>query len=194
MRAPVLRTSAINAVWRGQSRMTTVRIAHLDTLGLGDGGQVVSGAPADVDRATRVGSHGDLVHVGVWSVQELPVLGDGDHGKRVGQPVRDQVGPLQWIDGDVELWRVARSVADRFADVEHRGLVALPFPDDDPPAQVNESKRLPHRLGGCPVSAVPIAASHEPSRRQRRRLGDSDHLESQVSIHEDIVALVAANG
>ncbi len=170
------------------------QIAHLDPLGLGDGGEVVRGAPADVDRAAGLGADGDLVHVGVGGVEELAVLGHRDHGQRVGRPVRDQVRPLQGIDGDVDLRRVGGAVPDRLADVEHRRLVALPFADDDPAAQVHEAERLSHRLRGRAVGALPIAASDEAGGRQRRRLGYPNDLESQVSVHPDIVTPAATKG
>ncbi len=122
------------------------------------------------------------------------MLGDRDDRQRVGQPVRDQVRPLQRIDGDVHLWRVGGAVADGFADVEHGRLVALALADDDGAAHVNEPEGVAHRFSGGAVGAVPIAAPDETSRRQRGRLGHPNHLESQVPIHGSIVLPTGAAG
>ena len=122
------------------------------------------------------------------------MLGDGDDRQRVGQPVRDQVGPLQRIDGDVHLWRVGCPVAHRFADVQHGRLVAFALTDDDGAAHVHEAEGVTHGLGRGEVGAVPIAAPDEASRRQRGSLGHPNHLESQVSIHGSIVLPTGAAG
>ena len=75
------------------------------------------------------------------------------------------------------------AVADLLADVEHRRLVALTLADDDAPTDVHVAKRAAHRLDGGAVGAVAIAETDEACGGQRRRLGDANDFESEVSIH-----------
>ena len=91
-----------------------------------------------------------------------------------GKPVRDEVGALDRIDGDVDLFAAA---ADFLADVQHRRLVALAFADDDAAGDLHFAERLAHPLDGSTVGGVAFAATHPTRRRQRRAFGDLDEIE-----------------
>ena len=99
------------------------------------------------------------------------------------EAVGAQVRALQRIDGDVDLGRVGVAVADLLADVEHRRLVALALADDDAPADVQVAEGAPHRLDGGAVGAVLVAEADEAGRGERRRLGDANDFECEVSVH-----------
>ena len=68
---------------------------------------------------------------------------------------------------------------DLLADVQHRRLVALALADDDRPREVRLVHRAAHRLGRGLVGLVALALAHEPRGRDRRGLGDPDHLERE---------------
>ena len=72
---------------------------------------------------------------------------------------------------------------DLLADVEHRRLVALALADDDAAADVQVAEGAAHRLGGGAVGAVAVAEADETGRGQRRRLGDANDFECEVSVH-----------
>ena len=72
---------------------------------------------------------------------------------------------------------------DTLADVEHRRLVTFALADDDPPGEVDLVHRPAHRLGRGGVGGILLAATHEPRRLDRRRLGHPDHLEREQLFH-----------
>ena len=72
---------------------------------------------------------------------------------------------------------------DPFADVEHRGVVALALTDDDRPGHLDLIHGGPHRLRGEAVGLVALAATHESGRGDRRSFGDPDHFEGEELFH-----------
>ena len=70
------------------------------------------------------------------------------------------------------------------ADVQHRRLVALALADDDRAGELDLVHRPAHRLGRRAGRPRPVAAAHEPGGRDRRRLGDPDHLEREQLFHQ----------
>ena len=63
-------------------------------------------------------------------MEESATLGNGHYRYRICRASGDQVGPLEWIDRDIDLHLHIR-LADFFTDIQHRCFVSLPFPNDD---------------------------------------------------------------
>ena len=122
---------------------------------------------------------------GAWI--EAALLRRGEDRDRAGLAVGDEVRALERVDGDVDLGDVRRSgrrpPADLLADVEHRRLVALALADDDRAGELDLVHRPAHRLDRGAVGVVLLAAAHEARGRERRRLGDPDHLEREQLLH-----------
>jgi hypothetical protein len=153
---------------------------------LGDPADVVCRTLPDVDFAAGDDRpDAQLVEVRVRGVGQAALLGRGEDGDCVPLAVGDEVGALERIDRDVDLWNVVLVVAaDLLADVEHRRLVALALADDDRARELNLVHRPAHGLGRGLVGLVLLAPSHEPGRGERRRLGDADHLEREQLLHQ----------
>jgi hypothetical protein len=107
----------------------------------------------------------------------------GEHGDRVGRAGRDEVGALEGIDGDVDLGSAVAGRSDLLADVEHRGFVPLALADDDRARHLDLVHRPAHGLGRQPIGLHPVAATHEPRRRDRGCLCHADHLECEKLLH-----------
>ena len=153
---------------------------------LGDAPEVLGRATADVDLAGRDRADAQLLQVRVRGVDQAARLGRGEDGDRVGLAVGDEVRALERVDRDVDRRARRRGrarPADLLADVEHRRLVALALADDDRAGDLDLVHRPAHRLGRGAVGPVPVAAAHEARRRDRRRLGDADHLEREQLFH-----------
>ena len=152
---------------------------------LGDPAEVLARALADVDLARGDRPDAQLLHVRVGRVDEPAGLRRGEDGDRAGLAVGDEVRALERVDRDVDRLDVGvRFVpADGLADVQHRRLVALALADDDPAGELDLVHRPAHRLGGGGVGLVLLAAAHEPGGRERRRLGDPNHLQREQLFH-----------
>src|SRR5919107_724950 len=100
------------------------QLGDVGPLGLGDAAQVVLDRSLEVDHGGGVAAHGQLLHVDTGAgVEHRPPLGQGDHGDGVGKALGGQGGPVDGVDGDVDLgWGAG---ADPLAVVEHRGVVLL---------------------------------------------------------------------
>ena len=72
--------------------------------------------------------------------------------------------------------------------------VGLAFAEDHSARAGEQAERFPRRRSGCPVGALPIAATGKSGGRQRRRHRVPKDLESQASIQGDIVRATAPNG
>src|SRR3546814_11995679 len=90
----------------------------LDLLRLGEVLQVDRWLLVEVDQVVRQAAvDGDLVHVGVGGVEEMPGLRHGDHRHRVLAALGGDGGAFERIEGDVE-GRAAG--ADLLAAEQHR--------------------------------------------------------------------------
>ena len=151
-----------------------------------DPAQVLRRRRGDVHLARHHGPDAELLHVAVGGVQEPAPLGRREDRDRARLAVGDEVRPLQRVDRDVDLGRLAdgaRRIADALADVEHRGLVALALADDDPGVDRDLVEGAPHRLHGEPVGVHRVAAPHQAGRRDRGGLGDADQLQGEQAFH-----------
>ena len=88
--------------------------------------------------------------------------------------------PLERVDGDVDLRPGA--VADLLAVEEHRRLVLLPLADHDDAAHRDRVDHEAHQVDGGLVGGVLVAPADPARRAHRRRLGDPDQLEREVSV------------
>ena len=167
--------------WRSRSRTTTVRSFTAHVLRLRDALEVLGRRRVDVDRVRRLRADGDLVHVQRRAGKEhRPALGDRDDGDRVRHAERGQPGPLERVDGDVDLG--AGAVADLLAVEEHRRLVLLALADDDDAAHRDGVEHEPHRVDRRLVGRDLVPAP-DPARRERRgRLRDANELERKVPV------------
>src|SRR5207247_2747694 len=105
----------------------------------------------------------DLVHVNVGRVQQAALFRRRQHGDGVRRAGRAEVRPFERIDGDVDLWvdlALGPAAAERLADVEHRGLVALPLADHHRAAHLELVQLLAHRLYGDLIGVLPLAVTH----------------------------------
>jgi len=156
--------------------------------------QVLGRAIADVDLAGRDRPDAQLLEIRVRGVDQAALLRGGEDRDRAGLAVGDEVRPLERVDGDVDLGVVLdtrrRPAPDRLADPEHRRLVALALADDDRAGKLDLVHGRAHRLDCRPVGLVLLAATHEPGRRERGRLGDANHLEREELLHQ--VGIISA--
>ncbi len=153
----------------------------IQPLGLGYGGQVVGHRCVNIDHADRFGADHQLVHVERRTgIEKRAARGDGDDGDGVGQPLGQQVRPLDRIDGDIDLW--AAAVADDLAVIEHGGLVLLPLADDDDAVHAHRAEQQPQRVDGRAVPFFFLPAADPARRRQSGRLGGPHQFQRQISI------------
>ena len=161
-------------------------VADLPAERLGDPAEVLGRGGADVDLAGRDRSDAQLLHVRVGRVGEAAGLGCREDGDGAGLAVGDEVGALERVHRDVDPRDVVATgprPTDTLADVEHRRLVTLALADHDPPGEVDLVHRPAHRLGRGGVGGILLAATHEPRRLDRRRLGHPDHLQREQLFH-----------
>ena len=122
------------------------------------GGQVVLGAPLDVDGAACGTGGNELVHVeGGPERRHRAPLGDRDRGERAGNALCAQGRALERVDGDVEL---TGALAELLAGVEHRGVVLSPLADHDGAAPGRLAEHGTHRIGRRGVGRVRVATAH----------------------------------
>ena len=101
-------------------------------------------------------------------------------GERVAASERRERRAVDRVDGDVGLRR--RAVADALAVVEHRRFVLLAFADDDDAVHRDGLEHDAHGVDRGAVGAVLVAATHEPRRGQRGRLGHAHQLHGEVAV------------
>ena len=145
IRAPVDRTSAIRASWRGRSRITAVRSRTGRAQRLGEGVEVLGRRAPDVAGALGPGPDGQLLHVDARAgVEHGAPLGHGDDGQRAAAALGGQGRPVDGVDGDVG--QRGRAVADLLPVEEHRGVVLLALADDHDPVHRHARQHGPHGL------------------------------------------------
>jgi hypothetical protein len=70
--------------------------------------------------------------------------------------------------------------ADLLADVEHRRLVALAFPDHDGAVDRQGVHHLAHRIDGDLVGVLAVPLPHRVRARDRRLFDDAEKLEREI--------------
>src|SRR5438093_615717 len=93
--------------------------------------KILFGSVIPILRARSARTHGELVHVRVGRVQQVPLLRHGNHAERVGSASGGDRRSLERIERDVHLGILGGATADLLADVEHGRFVALAFADHD---------------------------------------------------------------
>ena len=122
----------------------------------------------------------DLFHIGIRGVEEVPLLGEGDHGQRVRPALRGQRRTFQRIERDVDLGALAG--ADFLADVEHRGLVPLALADDDGAIDIEQVERRAHGIDSGLVGGLFIAKTNKVTGGARRGFRYTDNFQCEISI------------
>ena len=141
------------------------------------------GLLVEVDHAVRIaGADRELVHIDVGRVEQVALLGDGEHGQRVGAGLGGDRRALQRIERDVDARAGALRGADLLADIEHRRLVALALADHHRAVHLERVQRRAHRLDRGMVGRFLVAAADQLRGGDRRRLGDPHHFQHQHAI------------
>ena len=183
MPQPRARSSAISFSWRGPVEHADDDLVRRDALGRGDRADILGRALGEVDHAVRIaGADRELVHIDVGGVEQAALLGDGEHGQRVGAGLGGDRGALERIERDVDARAGALRGADPLADEQHRRLVALALADHHRAVDVERVQRRAHRLDRGMIGRLLVAAADQLRRRHRRRLGHPDHLQHQHAI------------
>src|SRR3546814_9820624 len=110
-----------------------------------------------------------LVHIDVGGVEQAAFFGDREHRERVGPRLGGDRRAFERVDGDVDLGPLAGRIADLFADIEHRRLVALALADDDRAVHIEGVERGAHRLDRGGVGGLFVAATDRKSTRLTSR-------------------------
>ena len=142
-----------------------------------------------IDALGIAGADRDLVHIDVGRVEQAALLGDRQHGERVGAGLGGDRGAFERIERDVDLRALADRRADLLADIEHRRLVALALADHDGAVHIELVERGAHRLDGGGIGRLLVAAPDQRRGGDRRGFGDAHHFE-----HENAVEDVAGFG
>src|SRR6185295_6477547 len=159
---------------------------------LGHGAQGVRRGRVKIDDAFGIArTDGNLVHIHVRRVQQPTALGDRQHGQRVRHGFGANRGALERIDGNVDLWAVAK--AHLLADVEHRALIHLALANDDPALDVNLAQLMAHGVDGSLVGSLLVAAPTQSRRGDGGGLRHTRDLKHQDAIEptHDVMALDA---
>ena len=121
----------------------TVKSSTLHFFGFGERVEILCRGLVEIDDAFSRRADGDFVHVGIWTMEKVSMLGHGDNGQSVGSAVGADRGPFQRIQRDIHF----RSPGtDLFTDVEHRRLITLAFSDDDGSIDAEGVEGATHRI------------------------------------------------
>ena len=111
IRAPVARMSAMSCAWRGRSSTVITRSSTSRLERRGDRAQVVGDRCIEIDRRATAVRHDQLLHVEVGRVQEPAFLRRRQHRDRARRAGGAEVGALERIDRDIDLWRAEPAAA-----------------------------------------------------------------------------------
>src|SRR6185503_5194376 len=106
-----------------------------------------------------------------------------------------EVGALQRVDGDVDLGidlPLGPTAAERLADVEHGGLVALSLADDDGAAHLEAIELLAHRLHRHLIGVLPLAVAHRARRGDSRLFGHTKKADFETRFHQFAFLAISA--
>ncbi len=182
IRAPVARTRPTSSSsWRGRSRMQTVSSVTSEPLALAMRRRFSSIGASKSTTAAASRADGQLLHVDARPrVEHGAPLGQGDHRDRVGEALGGQGGPVDRVDGDVDLGRAA--AADPLAVVEHGGVVLLALADHHHPVHGDLAEHRAHGVDRRLVDRLLVAAAQVPGPSDGRGLGRANQLESEVAV------------
>src|SRR5215216_6351070 len=142
--------------------------------------EVVRDRRVQVDRLSRLGSHGDLLHVHARpGVEHRSPLREGDHGDGIGAAEGGERGPVDGVDGDVARWATG---TDLLAVVEHRRLVLLALTDDDDTVHGDVVEHEPHGIHGGLIGRLLVAPTHPAPGGEGGRLGHAGQLHGEVAV------------
>lgn len=131
----------------------------LDTPGLGDRFDVFRDRSGEIDRSVRIArADGKLVHIGVGRIEQAALFRNRQHGQRVGAGLCGDRRPFERIERDVDFRRAFGSLADFFADIEHRRFVAFALADHHRSIEIEAVERVPHGLDGGGVGGLFVTA------------------------------------
>ena len=181
IRAPVARTSATRASWRGRSRMTAVRSRTGRPRAFGQGVEVLRGRAPDVAGPLGPGAHGQLLHVDAGAgVEHGAAFGHGDDGQGAAPALGGERGAVDGVHRDVG--QRGSAVTDLLPVEEHRRVVLLALADDDDPVHRHAGQHGPHGLDGRAVGSELVAAAHPAAGRHGGRLGDPHEVHGEVAV------------
>ena len=122
---------------------------------------VVGHATVERHVVRKGGASGEFVHVAVGSVKQGPAGGCCQHGNGIWKIVSAVVGALKRVNGDVDLRGASLTYhrAKFFANVQHGGIVPLPFADGHSSIKRHGVEGAPHGFNGSVVSSVLVALS-----------------------------------
>ncbi len=183
MRTPALRTSATSSSWRGRSRMTAVRSSTRTRLASAIAARLWVALRRMSIAPRAIGPTAILFMYVSGAFRNCPCSAIATTASASPRPFAHRLVPSSGSTAMSISGASAVAVADLLADVQHRRLVALALADDDAAADVHVAEGAAHRLDGGAVGAVAVAEPDEAGRRQRRRLGDANDFESEVSVH-----------
>ena len=150
--------------------------------------QVVGRRRVEVDRILGARSDHELLHVKVRSVQQPALVGRRQDGNGIWRTSGAQVGAFKGIDRDIHFREATgppvpvdrMSHADLFADVQHRGFVALTFADDDCAVDRHTVHYPPHRLHSDLIGLVAVALPHRMRAGDRRLFDDPEEFQRKI--------------
>ena len=139
-------------------------VLHVAIETLGDRFQIVGNRSIQVHRAFAGRADNDLFHIKIRRVQQSALFARGQNGDGVRRAGGAKIGTFQWINGNIHggkksLGRVRRQ-ADLFADIEHRGFVALALADHDGAVHFHLIHSFAHGFHGDFIRFVAVAKSH----------------------------------
>ena len=158
-------------------------LVRRDALGLGNCDHIVRNAAVQVDDTRRIArSDGHLVHVYVGRIEQAALLGNRQHRERVGTGLRRDRRAFQRIKRDVDPGAGANGASNFFADIEHRGFIALALPDDDGSIKIEFVERTAHRIDRRCIRRLLIAAPDQFRRGDCSGFGDTHHLQHKNAV------------
>ncbi len=141
---------------------------------------------------SRSGSR-QLFHVEIRSRKQAAFFGNGQHRHRAILTIGNQVGPFTGINSNIDfnqlLWIAILlgifiiANANLFTDVQHRGVITLPFPDHNAATHVDAIHPLPHGFHSNLVSGVFFTLTHPTCRGDRGLFHNFNNLETEGAIH-----------
>ena len=161
------------------------QILHAAAERLCDRAEVEAHGCVEIDDIPRAWTDNQLLHVDIRGMEQATALRRRQDRQRVGRARRAEVGALERIDGDVNLWIVAAvrrlvRYPDLFADVEHRRFVALALADDDGPVDRHEVHLAAHRFHRHVIRFVSIALAHRRGARDGCLFDDAKEVQRKV--------------